>query len=72
MALSWALESKASDLQNQDTVSCLPAMNPAVRRACWRCRDQLSVNSISLAVRLQFGNVNAHQARSAPALMGWF
>lgn len=52
-------------------MACLWA-NPAIRRACGKRGDQLSVHSRSLAVGLQFGNINANQARSAPALMGWF
>lgn len=32
----------------------------------------MSVNSRSLVVGLRFGNINAQQARSLLALMGWF
>lgn len=47
-------------------------VNPGPRRAHWRWGDHLSINSTSLAVGLQFGNISANQARSILALMGSF
>lgn len=71
MSLCWHVTEDLVARKRFPGQTCL-SVNPVLTRVGWECWDHLLVSSRSLAVDLQFGDINVNQAKSIVGLIGWF